>query len=90
MSDPRKLKPGDRVRFIVIPDERSQPNVTVPEESREFMEKMIKRRFSSRVNRIDEYGHPWIEARIKVGERIEWHRWAITETTGWRKVKKRK
>ncbi|HRP62361.1 MAG TPA: hypothetical protein PK400_03630 [Phycisphaerales bacterium] len=90
MPDPRELKPGDRVRFIAIPEEWSQPNVTVPEESHAFMKEMIKRRFSSRVDRIDEYGHPWIEAKIKVGEQIEWHSWAITELTGWRKVKKRK
>ena len=89
MPDPRKLKVGDRVRFVAMPDEWSQPNITLPRESRAFMKAMIKRRFPSRVYEIDEYGLPWIMARLKVGDKYKLHTWGIGESTGWRRVKKR-
>ena len=90
MPDPRDLKVGDRVRFVALPEEWSQPNCFVHDDDRAFMEAMINRRFSSRVYKIDEYGIPLISARLKVGDRYEWHTWGIFETTGWRKVQKRK
>lgn len=89
MPDPRTLKVGDKIRFISIPDEWSLPKYKVPRESKRFMNHMLMRRLSSRVYEIDEYGHPWIAARLKIKGKIEHHSWAIKESTGWRKVKKR-
>jgi hypothetical protein len=87
MPDPRTLKVGDRVRFIAIPDEWSEPDCCVDEESRAFMEAIIRRRHPSRIREIDESGMPWITARMKGGEAWVHHGWGISESTGWRLVK---
>jgi hypothetical protein len=88
VPDPRKLKVGDRVRFVAMADEWSQPNYKLPRADREFMKAMIKRQFPSRIDHIDEFGFPWIIARLKGGRDL--HMWGIMESTGWRRVKKRK
>jgi hypothetical protein len=56
MPDPKSLKVGDRVRFVSIPTEWSQPGFTVQRCVRSFMKKMIRRAWPSRVSEIDEYG----------------------------------
>lgn len=88
MPDPRTLKVGDRVRFISIPKEWADSKCVVHEESRAFMEAMINRRHASRICEIDADGAPWIRARMKEGDRWAHHSWAITESTGWRLVKR--
>ena len=87
MPDPRKLKVGDRIRFVAMPDEWSRPNYTLPREDRTFMKRMIGRRYPSRIYEIDERGIPWIMARIKHGDKTRLHMWGISESTGWRRVK---
>jgi hypothetical protein len=90
MPDPKKLKINDRIRFIDYPDEWNIPKYTVSRESKRFMKQMLRRKFSSRICKIDEYGHPWIAARFKVKGKIEHHSWRIVENTGWRKINRRK
>jgi hypothetical protein len=90
MPNPKSLKVGDRVRFTSLPDEWSRKGYTIPLESVRFMKVMVKRRWASRVAEIDEYGCPWIHARIRVRGRIHHHRWAIMESTGWRLVNRAK
>ncbi len=89
MPDPKQLRIGDRVRFISLPEEWSQPNFTTPPCSVAFMKRMIRRRFPSRIYRIDETGYPWIAARIRRRGRIEHHHWGIFESTGWRVVRRK-
>lgn len=89
MPDPKRLKVGDRVRFVCLPDEWDDPLQTVPPESVEFMKAMIARNGASRVCEVDEYGTPWICARIRRGGKVEHHSWGILEKTGWRKVQPR-
>jgi hypothetical protein len=89
MPDPRTLKVGNLVRFVAIPTEWSQPGYTVHRESVAFMKKMIKRTWPSRVYEIDEYGQPWITARIRERGKLCLHIWAIFESTGWRCVQRR-
>jgi hypothetical protein len=89
MPDPKTLKIGDRIRFVALPEEWNTPGFYVPGETVAFMEVMISRGWPSRVHRIDEYGIPWIRARIRVEGGIEHHDWAICENTGWRLVRKR-
>lgn len=89
MPDPSKLKIGDRVRFISLPDEWARPGICLPPESVAFMRKMIRRGYSSRISQI-EHGGPWIEARIWRRGRWEHHTWGIFESTGWRKVRRRR
>lgn len=89
MPDPKSLKVDDRVRFIALPDEWERPGYQLPKESLAFMKAMIKRTWSSRVYMIDEYGTPWIEARMRQRGRYVHHSWGILESTGWRKVVRR-
>jgi hypothetical protein len=89
MPDPRKLKVGDRVQFVCLPDEWSDPRRPPHPESVEFMEILISRRWPSRIARLDASGYPWIHARLRKKGTIEYQSWMITETTGWRKVKPR-
>jgi hypothetical protein len=90
MPDPKSLKVGDLVRFVSIPTEWSTPGYTIHRDSVLFMKKMIKRGRSSRVREIDEYGQPWIHARIRERGSIHYHSWAIFESTGWRRVNRRR
>lgn len=89
MPDPQSLKVNDYVLFIGLPAEWSRPDYTLHLECKQFMKAMIRRRFPSRVYEIDEYGTPWIAARIRRKGRIEHHTWGIFESTGWRKVRRR-
>jgi hypothetical protein len=90
MPDPATLKVGDKIRFISVPDEWASPDCGVSRESRRFMKHMLMRGFPSRVYEIDEYGRPWIAARLRIKGKIEHHTWAIVERTGWRKVAERR
>ena len=89
MPDPKALKVGDLVRFVTLPDEWSRPAHATPRDSIAFMKAMIKRTWPSRIARIDEYGYPWIEARIFRRGKWDYHSWAIIELTGWRRVERR-
>lgn len=86
MPDPKSLRVGDRVRFVDLPEEWSQPNYVVHENSVEFMKRLIMRTWPSRVREIDERGYPWVSVKLKVGDTYEHHSWAIVESTGWRLV----
>jgi len=90
MPNPRDLRVGDFVRFTALPDEWSHPGYTLHRDSMSFMRILIRRRFPSRVYEIDEYGTPWIAARIRRRGRVEHHTWGIMETTGWRRVSSRR
>ena len=89
MPNPEDLKVGDKVRFIGMPEEWSDPHFRPPKKSKRFMKYLLQRKSPSLVSWIDEYGHPWIEARLTISGKHEHHTWAIFEKTGWRKVKKR-
>jgi hypothetical protein len=89
MPDPKSLKVGDFVRFTALPDEWSRPGTGVHRESISFMKEMVRRTWPSRVEKIDEYGYPWIRARVRTRGRLYFHSWMITESTGWRLVKRR-
>ena len=89
MPDPKKLRIGDRVRFVSLPDEWQDPQYRVLPEDVEFMESMVARSWPSRVCEVDEFGTPWIAARICKDGEIEYHTWGILEQSGWRDVKRR-
>ncbi|MBN1589639.1 MAG: hypothetical protein JW888_09000 [Pirellulales bacterium] len=89
MPDPKKLKVGDRIKFVSLPDEWQDQEFTIHEDDVEFMKIMIARNWPSRVYEIDEYGKPWIYARVRSEDGWEHHTWGICEKTGWRIVRKR-
>ena len=89
MPDPKCLKVGDLVRFTALPDEWSRPGFWVHRESVAFMRALIRRARPSRVAEIDEYGQPWIRARLWLRGRLHHHSWGIMESSGWRLVGRR-
>src|ERR1700722_13513525 len=90
MPDPKSLKVGDRVRFVSLPTEWSEAGYTLPPCDLSFMKKMIRRTWPSRIENIDEYGQPWISARIREKDgKLHFHWWAIFESTGRRLVNRR-
>ena len=89
MPDPRKLKVGDHVRFVAIPDEWQVRDRCIPRDSIAFMKRMIRRRHPSRVARKSDEGYPWIDAQIVQRGKRHYHSWLITEATGWRLVQTR-
>jgi hypothetical protein len=90
MPDPKTLKVGDRVRFVCLPEEWSRPGIGIHRDSVAFMKAMIRRSYPSRIYKIDKCGLPWIQSRIWKRGRWESHYWSISDSTGWRKVKRRK
>ncbi len=90
MPNPKYLKVGDLVRFVGLPDEWSQKGFSVSHDDVLFMKKLIMRSWPSRVSMIDEYGDPWISARIRERGKYYFHTWKIAESTGWRQVKRKK
>ncbi|MEZ6194515.1 MAG: hypothetical protein R3F20_02140 [Planctomycetota bacterium] len=87
MPDPSPLNVGDRVRFVSLPEEWSTPGYSVHPSSRAFMRTLVARGRSSRIAGINEFGQPWIRARLRRRDgRIEYHQWEITEATGWVRV----
>jgi hypothetical protein len=89
MPDPRQLKVGDRVKFVSLPEEWRYPGNHIHRDSLAFMRKMIRRKSSSRVAMIDAWGYPWV--RAVMFQRGKWHHhsWLISESTGWRLVRRR-
>lgn len=90
VPDPRCLEVGDLVRFVSLPDEWSVKDFSVSQNDIAFMKRMIKRSWPSRVFVIDEYGDPWISARILWRGKYQYHTWKIAESTGWRQVRRRR
>jgi hypothetical protein len=90
MPDPRTLKVGDLIRFTELPEEWSQPKNTIHRDTIRFMKAMIRRSKPSRIREIDEWGTPWIRAfSIERGKR-SYHSYGILESTGWRRVVRRR
>ena len=89
MPDPKKLKIGDKVKFVALPDEWNAPGYFVHDETVAFMKAMIARTWPSQVCRIDEDGYAWIQARMRHGDGIAHHEWGIFAKTGWRLVRQR-
>ena len=87
MPDPRELRVGDRVRFVGLPDEWSEPGYQVHDESVALIRTLIERGRSSRVCKITEDGYPWIEVRVRCQDgALEHHSWGIYDSTGWVRV----
>lgn len=89
MPNPKTLKIGDKIKFIHHPVEWDDPKFHIDKWDKKFMDILISRGYWQKISKIDEYGKPWIQTRIKNKNRVEHHGWAIVEKTGWIKYNKK-
>jgi len=86
----RDLKVGDRVRLVHLPGEYVQPH-TLHRETRRLYKRLLARRRSVRVCKVDELGLPWIKCQFRrKNGRWEYHYLLISTESGWTRVKPRK
>jgi len=86
----RNLKVGDRVRLVHFPTEYL-PRHALHRETRQLYKRLLARRRSVRVNKIDELGMPWIRCQFRrKNGRWEYHGLLIGTESGWVKVRRRK
>jgi hypothetical protein len=86
----RNLKVGDRVRLMHLPHEYV-PRHTLHRDTRRLYARLLARRRSVCVHKIDEDGLPWIHCRFKrKNGNWEYHYMLIGTESGWTKVKPRK
>ena len=89
-EDWRKLRVGDRIRFVSMPSERTRPGYFVHRETLRVYRRLIERRRSVRVAFLDDWGHekaPWIRCQFRRKDgRIEYHSLMINHD-GWVRVK---
>ena len=93
MSDTwQKLRVGDRIRFVSMPTEFSQPGYFVHKDTLRVYRRLIARRRSVRVAFLGDWGDwkvPWIRCRFRRKDgRIEYHALAINHD-GWVRVRSR-
>ena len=86
----RQLRVGERIRIVHMPSDFARPGYFVHRSTRRIYRRLIDRRRSVRIHRIDEYNMPWIhcQCRRKDG-RIEYH-YLLINHDGWVRVKPRK
>lgn len=86
----RGLKVGDRVRLVHFPSEYLPP-ATIHQETKRLYKRLLERRRSVRVYKIDNWGMPWIKCQFRrKNGRWEYHYLLIGTESGWTKVKRQK
>jgi hypothetical protein len=85
-NDWKSLRVGDRVRILRLPTLWNHPNYHVDPSTRRLYRRLIARKRSVRVFRIDEFGQPWIQGRAP--RESEWWTLAIADDS-WVRVKRR-
>jgi len=90
MSDDwKKLRVGDRVRFVSMPTEFSRPGYYVHRDTLRVYRRLIQRRRAVRVVYLDDWKLPWIRCQFRCKDgRIEYHSLAINHD-GWDRVRPR-
>jgi len=88
---PNDLRVGDRIRIIGLPG-ASVPGYYLHPGTRRVFKKLIARKSSVRVARIDEYGSPWYTCRFRMNDGgWESHDLAVCEgDDNWVKVPSRR
>jgi hypothetical protein len=86
----RNLKEGDRVRLVCFPTEYL-PAHTLHPETRLLYHRLLERRRSVRVSKIDDDGLPWIQCQFR-GDDGEWdyHYLLIGTESGWTRIRPRR
>jgi hypothetical protein len=85
----RELKVGDRIRIVRMPSGVDAPGYTFHPDTRRLYQRLIDRRRSVRVYKIDEWGLPWIRCEFKMADgRREYHSLAVNDDS-WVRVQRR-
>lgn len=85
----RELRVGDRVRVVRMPSDWDAPGYFVPTCTRRLYRRLIGRRRSVRVYKIDESGVPWIACRFQKNDGSwEYHLLAMNDDS-WIRVRSR-
>lgn len=85
----RELRVEDRVRIVRMPSEAGRPGATFLPGTRLAYRRLIERRRSVRISRVDCDGLPWICCRLR-GEDGAWeHHWLALNDDSWARVKPR-
>ena len=91
-DDWRRLRVGDRIRFVSMPTEFSRPGYFVHPETLRVYRRLIERRRPVRVAFLDDWDDskaPWIRCQFRRKDgRIEYHSLMINHD-GWVRVKSR-
>lgn len=90
-SDWRRLRVGDRVRIVAIPvaDEK-QLRETGNAFTVRVLRRLIRTRSVRTITKIDEWGSPWFEYRMRGrGGRTEYHSLIISDDESWVPVGRR-
>jgi len=83
------LRIGDRIRIICFPGDWNRPRYYVPSCTRRLYKRLIERRRSVRVYKIDDQGIPWINCKFRRKNGTwEYHYLAINDDI-WIRVKRR-
>lgn len=83
MLRPAKLKIGDRIRIVNVPDNATHPD------TQKCFQMLIDRGYSQRISEIDEFGFPWISAKFFINGQWVGESLAIFDDGSWVKVEKR-
>jgi hypothetical protein len=91
-DDWRKLRVGDRIRFVSIPAEFLRPGYRVHRDTLRVYQRLIDRRRPVRVASLEAWGKwpaPWIRCQFRRKDgSIEYH-WLMINHDGWVRVKRR-
>ena len=86
-----KLKVNDRIRIISIPGENNA-NYCIHFSTKQAYKKLINRKRSVRINRIDKHDQPWYDFKLqrKDGSWEKHTMCVMKDDNNWIKVQKRK
>lgn len=83
VADWKKLRVGDRIRFVHMPTEFAKPGYQIHRDTLRVYRRLIARCRPVRVFRLDAWKLPWIHCRFRrKNGRIEHHSLAINHD-GW-------
>lgn len=89
MDEPwRDLRVGDRIRLVAMPNEFAQPDYLLDLCTRRVYERLIERRRSVRVYRIDDWGLPWVRCNFREEDGCWGYHTLVFNHDGWVRVRR--
>ena len=95
MPDRTKLKAGDRIRLLTVPNcdfEQREREIAVgntdPDATATVIERIIGAGPIVTIERIDEFGAAWFEAEFVEADGIHYHSLTILDDESWERVEK--